>query len=83
MATREFEYECCICGYHIHKEIRMELYPAFVNICEREALNPNERYAVAVMKNDIVISHLQRVLSQICSLFIARGGAITCVVSGT
>ena len=52
------------------------------HICEREALNPNDRYAVAVMKNDVVISHLPTVLSQICSLFIARGGAITCVVSG-
>ena len=49
---------------------------------KREALNPNDGYAVAVMKDDVVIAHLPRALSRICSLFIARGGAITCIVSG-
>ena len=51
-------------------------------ICEREMLNPNDRYTVAVMKDDIVIGHLPRALSCTSSLFIARGGAITCIVSG-
>ena len=53
----------------------------FVDICEREALNPNDCYAVAVKKDDVVINHLSRALSRICSLFIARGGAITYVVA--
>ena len=49
---------------------------------EREMLNSTDRYAVAVLKDNVNISHLPRALSQICSLFTARGGAITCVVNG-
>ena len=37
---------------------------------------------MAVLKDDVIIGHLPRVLSRICSLFIVRGGAITCVVNG-
>ena len=39
-------------------------------ICEREMLNSTNRYAIAVLKDDVIIGHLPRVLSQICSLFI-------------
>ena len=42
----------------------------------------NRQICCAVLKDDVIISHFPRVLSQICSLFIARGGAITCVVNG-
>ena len=51
-------------------------------ICERESLNPSDRYAVAVMKDDVIIGHLPRVLSLLRSLFIARGGTISCIVNG-
>ena len=49
---------------------------------EREMLNSTDGYAVAVLKDNVNISHLPRALSQKCSLFTARGGAITCVVNG-
>ena len=78
MAVYEFKCESCIRGYHIYKTYGAPLLDL---ICEREMLNSTDRYAVAVLKDD-VISHLSRVLSRICSLFIARGGAITCVVNG-
>ena len=44
-------------------------------------LNLTDKYAVAVLK-DVIIGHLSKLLSQICSLFIVRGGTITCVVNG-
>ena len=36
-------------------------------ICEVETLNPIDRYAIAVLKDDVIIGHLPRVMSQIVS----------------
>ena len=41
-----------------------------------------DRYAIAILKDDVIIGHLPRVMSRMCSLFIARGGVITCIVTG-
>ena len=51
-------------------------------LCEREMLNPSDRYAVAVLKDNIIIGHLPWVLSRLYSSFIARGGTITFIVNG-
>ena len=53
MAVREFEYESCIRGYHIYKEIWNSTVGEHL-ICERETLNPTNRYAVAVIKDDAI-----------------------------
>ena len=37
-------------------------------------------YAVAVVKGDTVVGHIPRKISWICSLFLAKGGAITCTL---
>ena len=34
------------------------------------------------LKDDTVLSHIPRKISRICSLFSARGGAITCTLIG-
>ena len=44
--------------------------------CVREPLNENDRYAVVVIKDDIVIGHLPRNISRVCSLFLHRGGVL-------
>ena len=49
--------------------------------CRREPTNKSDRYAVAVMKDSI--GHLPRKVSCVCSLFLLRGGTISCVVIGT
>jgi len=41
-----------------------------------------DSYAVAVVKDDIIIGHLPRELSQVYSLFLPRG-TINCTVVGT
>ena len=46
--------------------------------CRREPLNPRDRYTLAVMKNDVIIGHLPAKVSRICSIFLRRGGSITC-----
>ena len=50
-------------------------------ISEGKLFNDQDRYAVAVLKDDTVVGHIPRKISQICS-FLARGGAITCTHIG-
>ena len=51
----------------------------FVNLA---GFNDEDRYAVAVLKDDTVVGHISRKTSQICSLFVAWGGAVTCTSIG-
>ena len=77
----EFQRPCCIRGYHIYQEV----WTAAVGeelICERETHNSHDRYAVAVKRTGVIIGHLPRKLSKLCSLFLRRGGSIICTVSG-
>ena len=57
MAVSEFEYESCICGYHIYKDIWSSTVSEYL-ICEKETMNLTDRYAVAVLKDDVIISRL-------------------------
>ena len=51
--------------------------------CRREPTNESDRYAVTVLKDGNVIGHLPRKVSRVCSLFLRRGGTISCEVTGT
>uniref|UniRef100_A0A1X7UNR7 HIRAN domain-containing protein n=1 Tax=Amphimedon queenslandica TaxID=400682 RepID=A0A1X7UNR7_AMPQE len=52
-----------------------------VLLCKRETENSHDPYAVAVIRgNSIVVGHLAKKISVICSLFIKRG-VITCSVN--
>ena len=49
--------------------------------CRREPDNANDRYAMAVVKRDMIVGHLLRKLSCILLLFARRGGVIRCFIS--
>ena len=51
-------------------------------LCEREEGNPRDRYALAIKKSGNIVGHVPHSISTVCSLFIRRGGAILCVVTG-
>ena len=52
-------------------------------MCVREPRNTVDRYAVAVVKADgTVVGHLPKKISTMTSLFIRRGGLISCEVQG-
>ena len=76
-------YECasCIRGYHVYRHI-WSTAVGEVLLCEREPTNSRDRYAVVVKKDDVAIGHLPRKVSRVCSLFMRRGGSISCRVSG-
>ena len=77
----EFERPCCIRGYHVYQEVWVAAVGEEL-VCEREPDNSHDRYAVAVKRTGIIIGHLPRKLSKLCSLFLRRGGIILCTVSG-
>ena len=76
-----FTVSAMVRGYHIYKEI----WNAEVNeelTCEREIGNRSDTFAVAVKKGTVTVGHIPRCISSICSIFIRRGGSITCTVTG-
>ena len=73
--------ESSICGYYVHKYLWDALIGEDI-LCGREPFNDVDRYAVAVLKDDTVVSHIPRKISRICSLFLAKGGAIVCTPTG-
>ena len=75
----EKEMDCCVTGYHVYKEMWRA---AVGEVCKREPTNVVDRYAVVVVKNEIVIGHLPRGISKVCSKFLSRGGLIRCPISG-
>jgi len=76
-----FERNCCMRGYHLYQHIWDAVVREHLN-CEREPRNSNDRYAVAVVEDEIVVGHLLRKVSCLCSLFLRKGGRISCIVTG-
>uniref|UniRef100_A0A1X7UQN4 HIRAN domain-containing protein n=1 Tax=Amphimedon queenslandica TaxID=400682 RepID=A0A1X7UQN4_AMPQE len=85
MAELQAEF-CCVSmvrGYHVYKTVWEAAVDGEVLLCKRETENGHDPYAVAVIRgNGIVVGHLAKKISVICSLFIKRGGVITCSVNG-
>ena len=73
--------ESCVRGYHIYKAIWSASLGEELQ-CQRETGNSSDLYAVAVLKDSTTVGHLPRKISRICTLFIRRGGTITCLVNG-
>ena len=77
----EAHIECCVRGYHVYSEIWEAVLGETLS-CRREPTNVSDRYAVAVLKDDITVGHLPRKFTKIFSLFFRGGGSITCQVTG-
>ena len=45
--------------------------------------NLADRFAVAVMKGGTVVGHIPRKISNVCSIFIRKGGSIFCLTTGS
>ena len=75
-----FEAEAMFRGYHQYKDIWDAQLGEELE-CQRENSNPHDIFAVAVLKSGVVVGHVPKKISSICSLFLRRGGAIHCRVS--
>ena len=48
-----------------------------------EPTNTIDQYTVAVIRSGLVVGHLPKKISRVCSLFLRRGGTIYCIVTNT
>ena len=67
-------------GYHVYQTV-WEVSVSEVLPCTREPGNWHDPHAVAVKKGDIIVGHLPRNISCICSIFIQRGRSIECTAT--
>ena len=74
--------EMCIRGFHVYKNVWDAVIGEELQ-CEREGQNTNDRYAVAVKRNNVIVGQLPRKFSRLCALFLKRGGLLSCTVTGS
>ena len=81
-----FAVSSVVRGYHKYKDVWSALVDGTEIPCEREPGNPRDTSAVAVIERspsgELTVGHVPRLISAICSIFIRRGGALVCVVTG-
>ena len=71
--------ESCVRGFHMYQDI-WTLTTGERLSCQTEDSNAFDPYAVAIRKSANVIGHVPRKISAACSLFIQRGGTLTCII---
>ena len=76
-----FKLESCIRGHHIYKDVWTPVMNEELS-CRREEGNYFDSYAVAFIKFGVIVGHVPHRISAACSLFIQRGGAVMCKVTG-
>ena len=79
----EFIVSSCIRGYHIYGTEWTAVLGEEL-LCEREPSNVVDRYAVAVKKHGsgVIVGHLPKKISRLCSMLILRGRDIMATVTG-
>ena len=80
VADEEFRFTSCIRGFHVYEGAWTPTHHEILQ-CSREEGNVHDPYAVKVMKSGIVVGHLPKKISATCSLFLRKGGAISCQVT--
>ena len=76
----EFSVELMVWGYHVYQDECDVVIGEELQCC-RETDNRHDPYALATLRAGRVIGHMARKISPLCSIFIQRGGCITCTVS--
>ena len=71
----------CIQDYHVYKDRWIPAINEELD-CRCEPGNIQDPYAVAIIKNDGIVVHIPRKISAMCSLFVRKGGTITCGITG-
>ena len=75
------EFQSWIRGFHGHNLI----WTPFIGktlLCSRETSNLHDPFAVKVLKIDEIVGHLPKKIRSTCSIFLRKGGTITCTVNG-
>ena len=83
MALYSFTIEAMVRGYHVYQSIWDAANDGEELECCREFGNIHDPSAVAITKDSVIVGHVPRAISAVCSSFIRRGGLILCRVSGS
>ncbi len=75
------QFRSCVRGFHVYKDVWNPQIGEQL-LTKQENGNPEDSFAVGVIKDDTVIGHVPRELSRIFWHFIQRGGYISCEISG-
>ena len=73
--------ESVVCDHHVFKRIWTPVVGEVLAVA-REAGNTEDRFAVAVTKDDMVVSHVPRMFSKFSWHFLRHSGTIACEVTG-
>lgn len=68
-------------GFHVYGAVWTPVLNEELTTAQ-EPSNPEDKYAVSIVKNDTVVGHIPRELSKTCWYFIQRDGEILCTVTG-
>lgn len=82
MAVSQYQVDSCVRGYHQYQAIWTSAVGETLP-CVREPTNTIDRYAVAVVRSGVVVGHLPKKISRVCSIFLRREGTIHCTVINT
>ena len=81
MARESHMVEAMVSGYHVYKEIWCAAVGKELS-CIREVENYSDPFAVAVVRSGVIVGHVPRKKLSVCSMFLRRGGTISCRVTG-
>ena len=71
-----YEINSCMRGHHIERPVLGKELK-----CQIEEGNVKDRYAVAILRENIVVGHIPRKITAGCYLFIKRNVSINCVIN--
>ena len=81
MEESRLELPSCVRGHHIYKNIWSPFLGERLD-CVPETANRKDPYAVSVQQSQTIVGHLPRKISAACSMFVRKGGTMTCTISG-
>ena len=74
-------WKSVIHSHHVYKDIWTPFVGEILNV-QQEVHNAEDHFAVAVVKNEMIIGHVPREVSHLFWYFIEQDGTITCDITG-
>ena len=81
MGDFHVSFKSAVRGHHVYKDVWNPVLQEELPT-QQEQGNPEDRYAISVMKAGIIVGHVPKEISKICWKFIDREGTITCKITG-
>ena len=77
----EYDNISCTRGFHVYRDIWNPIEGEILDT-KRENNNPMDKYAIAVIKDGVVVGHVPRKISKVVAFFLKHGGTLKCIVTG-